>query len=273
MRYSRLIWLSSLFAWLVNAPASAQLMTEVPILLYHQISTPDHPLTLNDETIDLSLFAEEMKYLHDNNYRTIGTAELVKFMNRQLDLQINSVVLHFDDGWKSALHALPILQKYDFKATFWIIVEKGIGGDNLEWDQLVSLSRDPHIEIYSHTMTHPWSSVNNLRTWAEGKNPDKGMTDIDWELQESRRILEERLSRPIPYLAWPSGYYNDILVKAALRAGYSALFTVDRGTNEAGGDVLRIHRSFVSGLCGIAVFRQVLEDGVPRTCQPPDYTR
>jgi peptidoglycan/xylan/chitin deacetylase (PgdA/CDA1 family) len=253
---------------LAGHPICAELANEpkITVLVYHQISTPEHPLTLKDDVIDLARFMEQMEYLHAHGYQPISTAQLVDFIVNGSPVPEKAVVLHFDDGWKSVLAALPILEGYGFKAAFWIIAEKGIGGDYLDWSEIVSLARNPHFEVYSHTMTHPWDPESNLVTWAEGKIPGKGIADVDWELRESKRVLEDRLGRPVPYLAWPIGAYNDALIAAALRAGYSALFTIDWGRNGKNGDVLRIRRAYVSGLCKMADFDAILEDGRSRIC-------
>ena len=44
-------------------------------------------------------------------------------------------------------------------------------------------------------------------------------------------VFEEKLFRPVPYLAWPRGLYNDELIRLAQKVGYTALLTVDEGFN------------------------------------------
>jgi peptidoglycan/xylan/chitin deacetylase (PgdA/CDA1 family) len=242
-------------------PACAELANEptVPVLVYHQISTPEHPLAVKNDVIERAQFSKQMEYLHARGYQTISTSQLVDFMLYGSPVPEKAVVLHFDDGWKSVFAALPILEQYGFKATFWIIGEKGIGGDYLDWSDIVALSHNPSYEVYSHAMTHPWAPESNLVTWTEGGIPGKGIADVDWELRESKRVLEDRLGRPVPYLAWPIGAYNDALIAAATRAGYSALFTTDWGRNGVNGDVLRVRRASISGFCKIADFRAMLD--------------
>ena len=67
-----------------------------------------------------------MEYLSANGYQTIGTQQLIDFVLHGSPVPQKAFVLHFDDGWKSALIALPILERYDFKAAFWIIAGKGV---------------------------------------------------------------------------------------------------------------------------------------------------
>ena len=238
----------------------------IPVLVYHQISTPEHPLAVKNDVIKLADFSEEMEHLHSQGYQTISTARLIDFMVHGTSVPEKAVVIHFDDGWRSVSAALPILERYGFKAAFWIIAGKGIGGDYFDWNEIVALSQNPNYEIYSHTMTHPWDPENNLVTWAEGKTPGRGISDVYWELKESKRILENKLGQPVPYLAWPIGAYNGKLIAAATRAGYSALFTIEWGRNGIDGDVRRVRRAYVSGSCKIADFHAILQEGRSRDC-------
>ncbi len=81
----------------------------------------------------------------------------------------------------------------------------------LQWDQVRRLS-DEGFEIGSHTLTHPHlSSVDDHQ--------------IQRELVESRRRLEERIGRPVMRASYPYGSYDDRTVVAARNAGYSSAFT------------------------------------------------
>ena len=102
--------------------------------------------------------------------------------------------------------------------------------------------------------------------WLKGHVPKKGLERVDWELKESRRELENKLGRPVPYLAWPSGIYSDRLIHLAQDAGYKALLTIDNGLNRPGGDPFRIHRTMINGACGLGDFTAILSDGAYRKC-------
>jgi len=63
-------------------------------------------------------------------------------------------IINFDDSWSSQFNsATPILDKYQFKGTFYIICDS-IGGKNkMTWEQIHTLQAEGH-EIGSHTMGH-----------------------------------------------------------------------------------------------------------------------
>src|SRR5215469_1855908 len=66
------------------------------------------------------------------------------------------VMIGFDDGWKSQItYAKPILDKYGFKASFFIVCNYANSGniDRMSWQDIAMLQKDG-MDIESHTMTH-----------------------------------------------------------------------------------------------------------------------
>jgi peptidoglycan/xylan/chitin deacetylase (PgdA/CDA1 family) len=238
----------------------------LPIIVYHQIrNTADGPPD-SLETISLDRFKSEMRYLHEHGYVTLNADEVIDFLNGGNPPSKKIVALQFDDGWKSSQLALPVLDKYAFKATFWIIAGKGIGWPHMDWDEIEAVAQNPRYDVYSHTMTHPWKSGDTMPDWMKGRTVGKGPDQVRWELTESRRVLAEKLGRPVPYLAWPGGHYDEAMIELARESGYVALFTIDNGVNHPGDSPLRIRRTMVHGGCDDQVFAQILSDGLYRDC-------
>jgi peptidoglycan/xylan/chitin deacetylase (PgdA/CDA1 family) len=64
------------------------------------------------------------------------------------------IVLSFDDNRKGDLvYAKPILDKYGFKATFFIICNKTRDKYSMNWEDIAAMHNDG-MDIQSHTMTH-----------------------------------------------------------------------------------------------------------------------
>ncbi|MGZ4963664.1 MAG: polysaccharide deacetylase family protein [Limisphaerales bacterium] len=83
--------------------------------------------------------------------------------------------------------------------------------DLMTWDELNSL--DPRlITIGSHSMNHPILSMISEN-------------EIETEIAGSRRLLEERLQRPVEYFCYPNGDYDNKIV-AAVRKTYTAAIAV-----------------------------------------------
>ena len=251
-------------------PGVARAEPGLPILVYHQLRTTEDGPADGPTAISLGRFEAQMRTLHEQGYRTLRNEEVVEFIAGRADFPDKVVAIHFDDGWKSALNALPVLSRYGFNAAFWIIPGKGIGWPHMDWNEVQLIAADPLREVLSHTMTHPWQDGDTLPDWVQGRVPGKGPEQVRWELAESRRLLEEKLGRPVDALAWPRGLYDENLIRLAGDVGYRTLYTIDDGLNRPGQDRLRIRRTMVHGACGDAMFVRILADGQYRDCPPGD---
>jgi peptidoglycan/xylan/chitin deacetylase (PgdA/CDA1 family) len=254
MSWKIFCWILAVLAAGEHTAGAADGATAVPILAYHQIleSEPDP----ESDEITLARFEQQMQYLADHGYRTVSMDELIDFMAGG-SLPEKSFVLHFDDGWTSQKLALPALRKHGFEASFWIFPER-YAGMYLSWEDIRELSDDPAFEIQSHSLTHPWARDSNLVSWVDGRTPGKSPADARHELVESKRILESEIGKPVEYLAWPMGWYNDALVEMARAAGYRAALTIEPGANRPGDDVYRIKRLAVDGACDLEKFEELL---------------
>jgi peptidoglycan/xylan/chitin deacetylase (PgdA/CDA1 family) len=87
----------------------------------------------------------------------VGSFSSNVYASQQLPNNSNqkAVILTFDDGYKSQYsNAKPILDKYGFKATFYIVCNYvGSSGNRMSWEEIKSLRQEGH-DIASHTMNH-----------------------------------------------------------------------------------------------------------------------
>ena len=249
-------WILFLVAAAIFAVGQVQAGEKVPVLIYHQVVEGVH--AGGETSISLQRFSEQMRYLREAGYTTVSTRDLVAYMGGDIALPKKSIVLTFDDGWENVLNAVPVLNEFQFKASFWIITEAGIGRDYVEWSDVIALGRNPDFEVYSHTATHPWDPWSNLVTWVDGDDPRFGPADALRELVDSKRLLEDKLGQPVPYLAWPVGWYNDRLVEMAKQVGYEGLLTAEDGANGSGDDAYQIRRLFVDGACDLNAFIRLI---------------
>ena len=237
----------------------------LPILVYHQVmpssTLPENPY----DGIPRGRFEDHLRYLRDEGYTALSMDDVLAFLDGA-PMPEKSVAIHMDDGWRSHVEAADLLDRYGFKASFWVIPGTGIGEPHLDWDQIEAIATRPRLEVLSHTMTHPWKPNETLIDWLAGRTPGRGIERAGWEIGESKRLLEARLHRPVPYLAWPSGHYNDTLVDLAVAAGYRGLVTIDEGLNAPGGDRFRIRRTLVHGACDVDDLKALLRDGKARDC-------
>lgn len=237
------------------------------MLVYHQIRTGPNDPPEGMTVVTLDRFKQEMRSLHDQGYRSLGMDEVVRFLRGE-PFPPKVVAIQFDDGWNSARKAVPVLERYKFKATFWIIAgDIGSGKLFMTWPVVRRLDRIKGFEIGSHSMTHPIDSANTMVDWVAGRTPGKSAADAREELAGSKSLLEKKLGHPIAYFNWPAGIFDDELVAMAKDAGYTALVTTVDGLNHPGDDPLRIHRTLVDGTCGEREFAQILSDGRYEKCE------
>ena len=239
---------------------------EIPVLVYHDVVNSADPETGRFDQISLKLFKEQMRYLYESGYKTISIDQLVSFMKGGA-VPKKSIVLNFDDGWKSITAIIPILKQYNFMASFFIFPGKGVAQPSyMDWSDILSIAKDPDFQIESHTMTHPWAKDSNLVSWIDGKTVGSGIKDVEYELKESKDMIEKTLHKKVKYLAWPCGLYNEKLIEMAKDAGYEALLTIEDGANTQGDDVFRVKRLVVDGFCDMATFKQGLQAYIAYEC-------
>lgn len=179
-----------------------------PILAYHHIA---YRRPQNSYFVSPEIFDEQMKWLKDNNYQVISFDDFYQAASGRGKLPKKPIVLTFDDGNRDQyLNAFPVLKKYGFTATFFII-SKSVGKGGITWDELRELQAAGNI-IGSHTVNH-----DDLATLS----PEQ----LNYELRESQNILEKNLDTKIKYLCYPGGSYDVDVIAAAKNAGYLAAVT------------------------------------------------
>ena len=195
--------------------------TRVVALTFHDVLANDQPVPAESDAF-YRVTAKEMEELLSRlrhlGYQTVSSRAFRAWQRGQGVLPERTVVLTFDDGYTSHLDIVAsLLLRYRFSATFFIPVERVGRSGHLTWEQLRKLVF-LGMEIGSHGMTHrPLTSLSPK--------------ELDQELGESKRTLEERLGVPIQALAAPGGFWNGKVAEAAQRAGYDAVWVSMIGTN------------------------------------------
>ncbi len=234
------------------------------VLVYHDIQDGG-PGSATPSVVRLSLFKQQMRYLSDNGYRTLALSEIEDYISGKQEMTGKVVALHFDDGLKSVSDVLPVLSEYRFKASFAIVA--GMVGvyPAMNWTEIKKISANPRYDILSHTMTHNCASFK-----AFDGSPGKTSEKAEFELAESRRLISEKIGKPVNALVWPCVAANSGLAALASRVGYTSLFRTDGRSNTAGSkDRFNIRRIGISGYCDMNEFARTVSTGVGIACAPP----
>lgn len=206
----------------------------VPVLVYHNIGKePRGRLVLG-----VDAFTEQMRYLKANGFRVVSVAEFVEWLHLRRQLPRKTVVLTFDDGYRSFReHAYPVLKELRFPATLFVYTDYvGAGRNALNWDDLKALAAEG-FDVQAHSKSH-----SDLRRGDHESETTYGRR-LQAELIEPPRVLAKSVGRPITFLAYPYGRVDDAVLAKVKEHGYFAAFTVRRESNPPFVDLLRISRS------------------------------
>ena len=208
----------------------------VPVLVYHNIGKEARGRLV----LGVDAFAEQMKYLKANGYRVVSLADFVEWLNLKRQLPRKSVVLTFDDGYRSFReNAYPVLKELRFTATLFVYTDYvGAGRNALNWDELKALAAEG-FDVQAHSKSH-----GDLRR-GDHETEAHYARRMHAELTEPPRVLARNLGRPVSFLAYPYGRVDDAVLAKVRDQGYQAAFTVRRESNAAFVELLRISRSQV----------------------------
>jgi peptidoglycan/xylan/chitin deacetylase (PgdA/CDA1 family) len=254
------VYLSRRYAWWKRPVDYAR----PRILMYHMVREPIPGKKFNSLRVSPQKFEAQIRYLAENGWHSYTMSEA--FEQREA-LPSKSVVVTFDDGFQDNLaNALPILEKYGFKATVYLVNDRhdrdwsgyrkaknrGAGlkdEPKLSDDEVKILLESGLVEIGAHTLTH----ANLLR--------------LD-EIQSRREIcgskeeIEEKFHTACRSFAYPFGLYEEKDKKSVATCGYTHAVTTETGIADLKRcDPFEIPRVTVSGKDNFLAFRLKLKTG------------
>ena len=280
-----------------EAPPQAE---RVPVLCYHYLRGSGGPVrvlkvlayvvlslpVLDDAdvwTVTESQFDKQMRWLSENNYQTVTLSELARWREGMGELPPKPVVITFDDGDRSVLeHAWPVLDRYGFNASFFVVTGKvgksWKGVDNLSWAELRQMHDSGTFDIQSHTHDlHYKVRVGRghapvFLAGAEGNHEFEKYQS--WEdailddLGTSRALIRRHIGVESGFLAWPYGHGGEAVDRVAAQAGFEGIVTMQGNINlrfqdpalegAPGWKRLHIDRFPVSARTTLPLFRKVV---------------
>ena len=184
-----------------------------------------------------------MEYIHKNGYKTLHLDQL---LDENTQVPEKSLVITFDDGWvDNYTNVFPILKEYGLTATIFVVTGF-IGQENyMDWNQLREMS-GAGISIQSHTVSHkPLAQLIK--------------SDVGYELETSKKTVEDNLGTQVNFLSLPHGVFNDNVLKMAQDAGYQAICTSDPGFSHEYKNLPVMKRINISDQFQIDTFEKILE--------------
>lgn len=217
------------------------------VLMYHMVydplDPPDWPIDTN--MITTNALEEELQYLTENGYYFPSWEEVRSYLDGEIDLPEKSVCLTFDDGKKIfEEYGVPLIQKYDVRATAFII----------------GTYRGDHWASKAKEYDHLWLGSHSYDMHRSGGYIGHGgiFTALGYDdaLADLKKSAEQIGSTGA--FAYPFGDYTDQCAMEVRDAGFLCAFTTEYGRIYPGNDPMKLRRMRVSGSPTLEQFKGLL---------------
>ena len=188
----------------------------------------------------------QLDHLVAEGFATVSMGDFARWHAGEAELPERPVVVSFDDGHRSnAELAAPALGERGQRGVFFVTAGRVGRGDTVSWHQLEAML-GAGMEVGSHTLTHPCPSALSS-------------AELERELAESKRVLEEGLGAPIDFVASPTGYDHRRFGALARQAGYKAALQGAIGRNRRSTDPFALRRFVLKRTHGFDTFCRLVD--------------
>lgn len=209
----------------------------LPVLMYHFFYDKNDRNGADGNWIEISDFEEQMKYLSENNYYFPTWEEVENYIDGKTELPEKSVVITVDDGDPSFFKlAVPIIQKYNVKATSFVITY---------WYGNVAENKEKNISYQSHSNDMHKAGANG-----KGVMLSWNYNDIKEDLLLSKEILGDAT-----IFCYPFGQYIESNIQVLKDSGFKLAFTTKGGRVKKGASKFELPRVRISGNTSIEAFK------------------
>ncbi len=226
---------------------------KIPVIVYHKIV--DHETKIkeyknNEWANDLDEVEKQLKYLYDNGWKSIDLDEFYSWYMKEKDLDPKTFVLTIDDGDIEVYNnLLPLLEKYNFKATSFLIGStiEDESGYKIGLDIINKLREEKSLlQFESHTY-----ELHDFNNNGDPIASTSSIVDIKEDFDKNSRFN-------FKYLAYPYGYYNnDFLMVVSNRKDIKMAFSF-YNTNYAtrSDNLYAINRIMITGNTSFEDFKK-----------------
>jgi len=184
-----------------------------PILMYHSL---DKNKVENYAAVAPDIFNKQMEIIQRSGLRVVSLSQYCRLLTAGTKLPKDLVVITFDDGYKDNLEAIKILKKFDYPATFFIIVDEIGRQEFLSRRDIAEALKNTKLEIGSHTLSHAYL-------------PETNNEAVKKEIFESKIKLQKLFSCDISAIAYPIGGFNEQVLAEVEQTGYLCGCATNRG--------------------------------------------
>ena len=198
--------------------------------MYHRIVPPSEAGNSSPSlVVPPDVFASQMATLARAGWRTITLARLADDLANGRRPAARTFVVTFDDGYDDGfVYALPILQRHDFVATYFIVTGRLDRPRNLTSDHVKALA-SAGMEIGDHTVGHL-------------DLPGLPLAAMRFQIENAAVTIQGLIgSRPMTF-AYPFGSDDAAVSAEVARAGFAMAVTNLEGIGESSWNRLTVPR-------------------------------
>ncbi len=230
-------------------PDGTSRTARVPILMYHYVSEPppDADIYRRDLSVTPANFEAQLAWLLSQGYEDITLTDLVYHLALGWPLPDKPVILTFDDGYRdNYTHAFPLLKKYGYVGTFFLVTQPIDYGDPayLTWDMVKEMHR-AGMAFQPHGYRH-----FDLR----GKDLDF----LVFEIVAPKEAIEARIGETTRFFSYPSGSYDDHTVAVLKSAYFWGAVITEQGTTHTTDELFELTRIRIRGKHTLEDFAELL---------------
>jgi len=211
----------------------------IPILMYHSIELMPRSTVMRSLHVPPSRFKLQMWVLNFLGYKGLSMKKLKPYLDGEKYGKV--VGITFDDGYQNNLiNASPILKKYNFSATCYLVSQK-IGSSNT-WDLEHKITQRPlmtdneinewinsGMDIGAHSQSH--SNLLNLTK-----------QELEDEIFKCKSDLESKFNISVTDFCYPFGKFDDSIVDLTKKAGYETATSMKRGRAKLNSNIYKLPR-------------------------------
>jgi peptidoglycan/xylan/chitin deacetylase (PgdA/CDA1 family) len=187
----------------------------VPILEYHVLGAPPEGAPYPELYVGRTDFEKQMDWLEEHGYEAVTLEQVQEAWYHRGKLPPKPVVISFDDGYRPQYtFALPTLRKHGWAGLLNLKAE----GSEL-YESNVKAMIAAGWELAAHTIHH--LDLTEL-----------GPEELEEEVSESRKILQEEFKVPVNNFCYPAGKFDETVIEAVEAAGYTGATTEISGFAE-----------------------------------------
>ena len=234
---------------LLPTPDGVERQARVPILMYHHIEKP--PPGADAVRRDLSVspkdFEEQLAYLEQEGYESITLNDLTLHLTMGKPLPPKPIIFTFDDCYANAYtNAFPLLQKYGFVGTFFLISEPVDAGDPnfLSWAEVEEMYA-AGMRFEPHSYNHP-----DMR--------NRGFDFVVFQVLAPKEAIEARTGEPCRFFAYPVGRYDQFVIDVLHSADIWGAVLTEQGATHTAEDLFTLRRVRVHGGDDLSAFIRIL---------------